>query len=842
MKHMLLKWLSVSIIFVLLLSSQPVISVQAGLTITDGEIWSGFVNIDQDVIIPSGVTLTVETGATILMACSDAGDIGYDPDRIEIFVEDGGTLIADGATFAGNGYPMSNCWYGINFEEGSLGYIRNSNIRDGMRAVYVESAVEISGNVIQHMYGKDGTSAASGGTAWGIVVDAGVSTPLIANNEILRIYGGPGWDADSDQPGTHAGSAYGIFVHNGTPTLSGNTIHMIYGGEGGDGGNGSDGLDGRDGSTDGENGVNGAPGEPGQEAGLGGIAAGINISNATGAVVTGNEIYAVHSGAGGNGGNGGDGGDGGDGATGAAGSTGDNGGVGGSGGDGGVGGNGAPSRESYGIYDTADLGSVNITQNLIYNIQSGMPGLGGAGGNGGLGGAGGQGGPGTSLGGEGGSGGVGGDGGEAGRGGNAGRVNCFQADYASLGEFSQNRFSWGIAADGNAGGLGGSAGDGGAGGSGGSGAIKGNGGDGGAGGAGAAGGEGGKGGMIAGVYLKQLDSVTEAFTNNVVNDMEGGQGGSGGNGGDGGLGGNGGVGATAGAGGNGGDAGDGSDGGDSSGSYLFYIWDTTIDVINNTLYLPKAPLVGGAGGSSGIPGLGGTGATTGTTGDIGATGTEGNNATAAGMTAFYMDKPSMVVNLFNNIFMGLSFSNTIGLIQGSDNTAINVDYNDFWNWNQAYLTMGGGNGFVYGINNINLHPFFQDAANNDFHLTESSNCIDKGYNSATGVPAVDFDGNPRPFNGIVDMGAFEFGEYTLTVQVDPEEKGTVTIDPEQVTYRYDEQVTLTPNPIPGWSFSSWSGDASGTDNPLIVSIQGNTTITANFTQDEFKTYLPLIIH
>jgi uncharacterized repeat protein (TIGR02543 family) len=41
-------------------------------------------------------------------------------------------------------------------------------------------------------------------------------------------------------------------------------------------------------------------------------------------------------------------------------------------------------------------------------------------------------------------------------------------------------------------------------------------------------------------------------------------------------------------------------------------------------------------------------------------------------------------------------------------------------------------------------------------------------------------------------------------------------------------VTLTATPAAGFTFMGWSGDASGTDNPLKVVMDGNKTITATF--------------
>jgi uncharacterized repeat protein (TIGR02543 family) len=74
-------------------------------------------------------------------------------------------------------------------------------------------------------------------------------------------------------------------------------------------------------------------------------------------------------------------------------------------------------------------------------------------------------------------------------------------------------------------------------------------------------------------------------------------------------------------------------------------------------------------------------------------------------------------------------------------------------------------------------------------------------------------------------------EYLLSVTTIG--SGTVLFDPLKATYHYGDEVTLTPLAIPGWSFSEWDGDASGSDNPLIITITGNTSITATFTQDYY---------
>jgi len=58
-------------------------------------------------------------------------------------------------------------------------------------------------------------------------------------------------------------------------------------------------------------------------------------------------------------------------------------------------------------------------------------------------------------------------------------------------------------------------------------------------------------------------------------------------------------------------------------------------------------------------------------------------------------------------------------------------------------------------NIITNDPQFVNAASSNFHLSAASPCIDTG-NNANVVGSTDRDGNPRIYNAIVDMGAYEF--------------------------------------------------------------------------------------
>jgi uncharacterized repeat protein (TIGR02543 family) len=74
-------------------------------------------------------------------------------------------------------------------------------------------------------------------------------------------------------------------------------------------------------------------------------------------------------------------------------------------------------------------------------------------------------------------------------------------------------------------------------------------------------------------------------------------------------------------------------------------------------------------------------------------------------------------------------------------------------------------------------------------------------------------------------GIYTTPSYTLTTSAT---NGTVTKNPDQATYVANTVVTLTATPNAGYLFAGWSGSASGTTNPLAVTMTSNQTITASF--------------
>ena len=70
------------------------------------------------------------------------------------------------------------------------------------------------------------------------------------------------------------------------------------------------------------------------------------------------------------------------------------------------------------------------------------------------------------------------------------------------------------------------------------------------------------------------------------------------------------------------------------------------------------------------------------------------------------------------------------------------------------------------------------------------------------------------------------GPFTLTTAVFG--SGTVAKSPNQSTYANGSSVTLTAMPAAGFAFTGWSGAATGTTNPLTVTMNANKSITATF--------------
>jgi len=77
---------------------------------------------------------------------------------------------------------------------------------------------------------------------------------------------------------------------------------------------------------------------------------------------------------------------------------------------------------------------------------------------------------------------------------------------------------------------------------------------------------------------------------------------------------------------------------------------------------------------------------------------------------------------------------------------------------------------------------------------------------------------------------FTEDHYTLTIIADG--NGSVTKTPDQADYIYGTFVDVNAIADPCWTFSAWSGDFSGSNNPDTITMDANKTVTATFTEDQ----------
>jgi hypothetical protein len=74
-------------------------------------------------------------------------------------------------------------------------------------------------------------------------------------------------------------------------------------------------------------------------------------------------------------------------------------------------------------------------------------------------------------------------------------------------------------------------------------------------------------------------------------------------------------------------------------------------------------------------------------------------------------------------------------------------------------------------------------------------------------------------------------QYRLNIAIVPQTSaGRVDRVPSKDAYNQDEQVRLTAVANPGWQFKQWSGDATGTSNPVTVTMATTRSVAAEFQQ------------
>ncbi len=181
------------------------------------------------------------------------------------------------------------------------------------------------------------------------------------------------------------------------------------------------------------------------------------------------------------------------------------------------------------------------------------------------------------------------------------------------------------------------------------------------------------------------------------------------------------------------------------------------------------------------------------------------------------------LTITNCTISGNSAGSNGGGVYVSLNSSQSVVNSIFWNNtaagtpSQIYVD-GGSIDITYsdieagwtGTGNIDANPLFADSANDDYHLQSTSPCIDVGNNAAPGLPANDFEGDPRIFDGdgddtaTVDMGADEF------VSVQADFSGNPASGTKPLLVQFTDQSTGS---ITTWSWDFGDGGTSTEQSP-----------------------------
>ena len=130
-------------------------------------------------------------------------------------------------------------------------------------------------------------------------------------------------------------------------------------------------------------------------------------------------------------------------------------------------------------------------------------------------------------------------------------------------------------------------------------------------------------------------------------------------------------------------------------------------------------------------------------------------------SAVYIDGNSAGVLLMNNLLIASPGQGAVYCGNFNNNTTPLISYNDVLgapgrNYEGLCGDQTGQNG------NISADPLFLCAGSQNYRIGPGSPAIDAGNNSAAGLPAQDYDSNPRMASGVaggaakIDLGAYEF--------------------------------------------------------------------------------------
>ncbi len=135
------------------------------------------------------------------------------------------------------------------------------------------------------------------------------------------------------------------------------------------------------------------------------------------------------------------------------------------------------------------------------------------------------------------------------------------------------------------------------------------------------------------------------------------------------------------------------------------------------------------------------------------------NCTISGTGTTGIDLAYAQATITNTI---IANTGAVGLNQHQNNKHKHARANNLF-WNNSPAPTGKVLGGSIVASELEADPLFTSAT--DFSLTAASPAVDAGIAPGPGVEPVDITGVPRPFNGVWDIGAHEFGAVTVAADL-----------------------------------------------------------------------------
>ena len=223
-----------------------------------------------------------------------------------------------------------------------------------------------------------------------------------------------------------------------------------------------------------------------------------------------------------------------------------------------------------------------------------------------------------------------------------------------------------------------------------------------------------------------------------------------------------------------------------------------------------------------------------------------NNTIHGCQSAITILNPGNVIK--NNILSGSATGMNLDQYPGES------DHNLFFNNTHAIYESGqnkslsqwqNAQGSAFDQNSVGADPLFIDAASGDFGIQKGSAAIDTGLkldsayqftlDTASSWPSEVKTLDQEELGHEWDIGAYgHVISYALTI-VSPvngtiSPSGGTRLNDTTWSYMEESSLSLTATPEEGYIFDGWNGDTSNSQNPLSLTMNQDTTITARFAE------------